>query len=391
METMNTTRNCRTVWMIIASYEPLVGGAERQAQALSEHLIKQGWVVQVITRRHHWNRRYSGLKTETIRGVRVFRSFSRGRGQLGAMLYITTGLWFILRHARRRDIFYAQDIGAPAWLALAASLLFAGISIVKIRSERAAYYQHRWRALQFKWLSRIVSYFVAVSEETCDVLSDHGVSAERIVLLPNGVNSVTFRPATNHQKMVYKQALALPLDKIIIVSVGRLIQRKSYDLLVLACAELPEQILEQLCIVIVGDGPEKEKLLKLAHTKNVHNFFRFVGHQDDLPPFYSAADFFVLQSWGEGLSNAVLEAMACGLPVICSDVGGARSCIQHELNGLLIPPKSVDALKNALINMISRSDEWQKMGAASRQIVERKFALDITSQNFSRWLESIIK
>lgn len=366
--------------MIISSYPPLIGGAERQAQGLSEHLLKRNWAVQVVTRRHNRRYGYSGAAWEVINGVPVHRVFSKGPRPLGAALYMLGGLWLMFRHRQVGSVYYAHDVGAPAWLAVIASHLLGGRSIVKIRSGKAASIRHYQRSGQLSWLSRFVDRFVVVSQETRGVLEQRGIAADRIVWVPNGVNSDRFHPVGNDEKLAARRRLRLPTEKTIAMCVGRLIPVKAYDVLVEACAGLPPGILSELQFVIVGDGPEEENLRTLAQARGLQEHLRFEGHREDVADYYQSADLFVLPSRGEGLSNALVEAMACGLPVVCSAVGGALDWVQPGVNGLLSPSGDAERLKNTMIEMLSCRERWDAMGSFSRQVVEQDLAFTVTGQ-----------
>lgn len=374
-----------SIWMIIRSFHPFVGGAERQAQGLSEHLLDLGWPVCVLTRRHFGNWGYSGEVKQTVNGVSVRRVFSRGPGPLGAVLFVLCGFWLLLHHGRN-GVYFAHGVGSPAWLAVVARYLLGGRCVVKIRSEEAAYSRSWWQRVQLSWLPKLVDVFWVISDESQRILEQYGVAADKILLIPNGVDSDKFHPVGSHEKLIARQRLGLPVDKTIVLCVGRLIPRKAYDVLIEACAELPHETLSGLQIVIVGGGPQEESLKELARAKGMSKHLWFEGHQDETADYYKAADVFILQSRGEGLSNALIEAMSCGLPVICSAVGGAPDWIEHGINGFLFPSEDIERLREAITEMIRRREEWRRMGGYSRQLVEKELALSVTSRRFSEWL-----
>ena len=112
------------IWMVIGSFYPLIGGAERQAQGISEHLVDLGWEVHVVTRRH--NQRYGwvgSLKEKVADGVNIHWINSVGPGCVGSLLYFWGGLSLIARD-RRRSVYYAHDIGTPAWIGIIAQIVF---------------------------------------------------------------------------------------------------------------------------------------------------------------------------------------------------------------------------------------------------------------------------
>ncbi len=124
-------------------------------------------------------------------------------------------------------------------------------------------------------------------------------------------------------------------------------------------------------IRLVGDGPERERVEARAAAAGVAGRLEFVGAVADPRPYYQAAQFAVLASWTEGLPNALLEAMAAGLPVIATDVGGARELVVDNLSGLLVPPRDPAALAAAIAAIASSPARRREMGALARRIAER--------------------
>src|SRR5436309_7504104 len=109
----------RSVWMLTGDFHPGTGGGELQAQNISRELIRRGWLVSVITRRHGFEHLRGAARYEVVDTIPVHRLYARGGGKVAALLYVAGGVWFLLRHRRRR-IYHAHGEGAPAWLAVIA-------------------------------------------------------------------------------------------------------------------------------------------------------------------------------------------------------------------------------------------------------------------------------
>jgi glycosyltransferase involved in cell wall biosynthesis len=149
--------------------------------------------------------------------------------------------------------------------------------------------------------------------------------------------------------------------------VGRLTAVKGIDVLLEAWALLPEEIRADSTLVIVGDGPARADLARLAQARNVCDSVRLVGARPEVLGYYRAADIFVLPSRTEGLSNALLEAMATELPVVATAVGGAPDIVEHGVNGLLVPPEDVHAMKEGLLELLYHPLEGARMGVQGRR------------------------
>lgn len=182
---------------------------------------------------------------------------------------------------------------------------------------------------------------IAVSEALRRSICDMGVDPEKTLVLRNGVDTTVFRPSERESTRIRLGAGSEPL----VVSVGNLVPEKGHDLIVAAIARLPTARL-----VILGDGPERRALEALAQRLGVSARVAFVANmsQRELASFYSAADILALGSTREGWPNVLLEAMACGTPVVATDVGGVREIIRNEVAGRIVSERAPDAMAAAI-------------------------------------------
>ena len=203
------------------------------------------------------------------------------------------------------------------------------------------------------WLS--AAGVVANSEGLRD-LAQQAFDAVSIRVIPNGIDTEAFRPQ-----------LHPPADTPHLVTVARLIPRKGVDLLINALSGLTGKPWH---LLIVGDGPERIKLEKQAANAGLADRVEFLGDVDRsrIVQLLPSCDLFVLPSLAEGMSNAALEAMACGLPVVLTDTGGTHELVNE--NGVVVPCGNIEALRSALDKSLSEPDKWPNMGAQSRRIAE---------------------
>jgi len=159
--------------------------------------------------------------------------------------------------------------------------------------------------------------------------------------------------------------------------VGRLNPIKGLDVLVRAWGLLPRRMRDKALLVLVGDGPEKAKLLDSVEQLGLAESVRLVGAQRAVREYYWAADIFVLPSRSEGLSGALVEAMACGLPCIASNVGGAPDLIKDGRNGSLFASEDPDQLASKLAAMLGMPDRWAEIGMLGRQTVVEYADMDL--------------
>ncbi len=184
-------------------------------------------------------------------------------------------------------------------------------------------WRHKWA---YRLLARRTQLVVTVS----DALAEHyrttyGYWAPTIRTIRNGVDMEKFSPTADRASA--KAALGLAGLSPVVGSVGRLVPVKGYDILLRAAALLIRQRPDAR-FLLIGDGPEKTNLQSLARQLGVENHVQFAGEQADVVPFYQAMDLFVSSSHSEGISNVILEALACGVPVVGTEVGGTPEILR---------------------------------------------------------------
>lgn len=189
------------------------------------------------------------------------------------------------------------------------------------------------------WAAAQAAGIVAVCQALKDRLIELGVDGARVTVLRNGVDLDLFRSV---DPVAARQALGL--NRRTLLSVGALIPRKSNEIVIQALPSLPD-----VDLLLAGDGPERESLARLAGALGVADRVRFLGPvaHADLPRIYAAADALVLASSREGWANVLLEAMACGTPVIASNVWGTPEVVAARAAGVLMPERTPAGLRAA--------------------------------------------
>jgi glycosyltransferase involved in cell wall biosynthesis len=232
-------------------------------------------------------------------------------------------------------------------------------------------------ALRLRFLQSLDG-LIAYSQAGADQYRALGCSRARIFVAPNAVAP---KPAQSPIDRPLKYNGGSPS----LLFVGRLQKRKKLDLLLQACQKLPGTLQPRL--VIVGDGPEKESLQKLAGQ--IYPQTEFVGakHGAELEPYYAAADLFVLPGTG-GL--AIQQAMAHSLPVIVGEADGTQSELVREENGWLIPQMSAEVLADALQSALLNVAQLRQMGKASYRIVAEEVNLERMVEAFAEAVNSLI-
>ncbi len=277
----------------------------------------------------------------------------------------------------RPDVVHARSTGV--WLdSAAATIGFRGVRLLLAFHGRTDLAPAPWRhRLRNRWAARLSDAVLSVSEHAAGMMrTEWGVPRNRIVVIPDGVDTERFRPARSPQEaLLARRQLGLPDATFVAVAVANLVPIKAIDALIRAWRLV---ILRnpRVVLLVVGDGPLRRDLERLTDTLRCHGHVRFLGRREDVPDVLRAADLFVLSSLYEGTSNAVQEAMATGLPVVATDVGGMRELLTHERTGWLVEAGSPEAMAERILRVIADEPARRRAGDAARADAERRFAFD---------------
>jgi glycosyltransferase involved in cell wall biosynthesis len=424
------------VVMVLSNFYPIVGGGERQAQQLAARLVGRGLDVCVLTRR------YPSLSSfERVDGVPVYRVPVWGRtdpilmgpdtrSPVQATTFILGALKLLAHPALRGAILHCHQSSmgvAPSAIAALAKRLIPAKGaarigdtgskvIVKFMGSRVREmaHTHTWPAR--RWLLCQADAFVVTNESTAKALSGMGLDVPTYCL-PNGVDLARFRPVAPETRADLRGRLGLPSEALVVLYVGRLEPVKGADLLLHAWASFVGREVGRTSgsgptgshrggrgggqggirtpvLALVGDGSERERLVRLSRSLSIERSVRFVGavgadsvqtQADNVPPvadWLNAADLFVLPSRSEGVSNALLEAMACALPALATAVGGSPEVIEDGVNGVLLPPEDPGALTDGLLHLARDPGLARTLGAAARQTIEARFSMEAVVQRY---------
>ena len=225
-----------------------------------------------------------------------------------------------------------------------------------------------------------VHRYVALSRDLKTYLVDKvGISADRIDQIYNGVDAQRFRPLANPAAAI--DGWPWPpssQEPWVVGTVGRMQGVKNQTLLARAfirALSLRPGLRSCWRLVMVGEGPLREQVLSLLRESDLVDLAWLPGERADVPQIMQRMHCFVLPSLAEGISNTTLEAMACGLPVVATDVGGNGELVQSGRTGLLVRAGDVDGMAQALLQIYDAPDRGRAMGAMGRREVESRFSL----------------
>jgi glycosyltransferase involved in cell wall biosynthesis len=352
------------VTMVIQAWDPVVGGAQRQLQQLTGRLAARDVRVTVVTRWAPGLRRVDRLGTHELRRVGAGWSSPAASAR-----FVAAGAGHVL--ASRPAVIHAHDLlSASTCAALGAGLARVPL-VVKVASvgpggDLDVLLGRPGGHARLRSLLARVDAFACVSAEVIAELCEHGAPPDRCLPVANGVDLDRFRPppgGPGHRQAV-RAWLALPLDGPLVLSGGRLRPVKRLDVLVQACR------LAGAHLVLVGEGPDAPRLAG-ADGVTVR------APVDDLRPYMDAADVYASASQTEGLSNAMLEAMASGLPVAAVPASGVRDLLADG-RGALAADVGAQALALA-IGVLLQEPAHANAARCARAHLERHHDLDDTA------------
>ncbi len=256
-----------------------------------------------------------------------------------------------------------------------------------------------------KFFRILIDRYIPLSQDLSKYLIETiQVNPDKVVKICNGVDTDKFKPDSyfrgNNDHSEYPDFLledksitekSLEKKTIVFGTVGRLATVKNQtDLLKafnLLCKENPEADIK---LVIVGDGGLKKDLLDIMQAEKLDNKVWLAGARNNVNELMNMMDVFVLPSLAEGISNTILEAMATGLPVVATDVGGNAELVVNNETGYIVAPANINALKDGLKNYLDRPERIKQQGKQSRKRIENNFSINEMMQNYLQTYQTLI-
>ncbi len=239
--------------------------------------------------------------------------------------------------------------------------------------------------------SPFVNRYVALSGQIESYLTERvGIAASRVERICNGVDTLRFQPASTRQAVAGSPFYES--DVVVVGTVGRLQTVKDQLNLVraVAIARAQGEAGARLRLVIAGDGPQRAEVEAEVAASGIGDITWLAGARSDVPEVMRALDIFALPSQAEGISNTILEAMASGLPVAATDVGGNAELVAAGETGALVPAQDPHAMAQALLRYTADAALRQSHGTAGRQRVERSFSIDNMVERYTRLYQSLL-
>ena len=334
-----------------------VGGAEKALFELATRLDREIYEPEAACLMGE------GPLAESLRerGVPVHLLDARGKWDLRVV-------WRLRRLMAGFDVVHSFLFHANMAARLAA--LGAGVGAVVASARVAERSRPRRRALE-RWTHRLVDVEVCVSNGVRDYLGAGGFPRDKLAVIPNGVDIERFAS----RDPAFKAKLGIGPDTPLVATIGRLHEQKGMTYFLRAAASVRHSR-PDCHFLLVGHGPLEDELRAQAREFHIADHVTFLGFCDDIPSVLAATDVFVLASLWEGMPNAVLEAMAAGIPVVATRVEGTLDIIEDGETGVLVMPKDIPALVSSILRLLGDPARARRLGEAAQAHVRAHFLLD---------------
>jgi len=380
-------------------FYPLHDGAATQALHVSELILRSdaSFHITVVTQR------FAGLAAHELLGqIQVYRlgpvRMTDRHPRLSFSFFLAATALFLIRHRRDFDLWHSLTSYALGSLIATLGRVMSIPTILKIAGGELT--KPSSLKKQFLWAIRRTllsqaTALVCLNAEVESALLAAGIPQNRIYRISNAVDVATFVPPADHnEKDRYPSQCGLKTTGTIVIFVGYIHPRKGLAYLLQAWRQISARFPDAYLLLI---GPELtgQAAAPLAFTQMFHEFMEreasdlrvgWLGSQNHVEHYLRAGDLFVLPSLAEGLPNALLEAMAAGLPCLATDLAGTREIITPEVNGLLVPPADSDALASGLNRLLTLdANTYDKIAQQARETILERYSLAATSAAYI-WL-----
>ncbi len=364
------------ICLVTHFFPPHMGGIEKVSYEQSKRLTESGYEIDVLTSK------IKGQNEHPTKGIRVFAYPSLKLAERFGVPYPILTVEAYKKFAKiikKCDLVHAHGhVYMSSYLAGKIAKKYKKPFIVTQHNTFIDYksllntLEHLNDLTIGKSVLKHADRILTVSKETMKYVLRLGADKAKTLVMYNGVDTNCFHSVKKGES---RKKLGLPKKRKIIFSVRRLVYKNGIDTLI-ESAHLVARDNPDILFVVAGKGPSRKLIEDRIKELRIEDNIKLTGFVPDelLPVYYDAADYFVLPSAsGEGLPLVLFEAMACGLPVIATTVGGTPEIINHMKNGVLVPPRNPEAIAEALSKLLAEEKLGQTIGEEAKKNVEDRF------------------
>ncbi len=366
-----------------------IGGYEKQAFALSKALKNKGIDVFILT-----NKMRRDLSSREDReGVCIYRIWPfLGYTRFYRFFILCSLFWFFIRQGRKFNLIHAHALTHLSVMSIFIGKILGKKSLLKIATAgditkivQSSLFKYRLLISFFRYADIFISLSDVIRKEILSV----GVCEDKIYSAFNGVDVEKFRPVDCKVKLLKRRETGISYKKIVI-SVGRFVKRKGFDVLLKAWEHVSAKH-PDAHLFLLGFGEEMQLLKQLSADYKINTSVSFLGKKDNVSDYLQMSDIFVIASRKEGNPNVLLEALACGLPVVATSISGIREVIDDRVNGMLVSPGDAAELAEKILFLIDNEKDCVELGQNARQSALLNFSLDKISEGYLQLYENLLK
>ncbi len=358
------------------------GGAEGQLIKLSSNLEPHYWLARVFCLSRPGAQAAMlmnlGVQVDAPKGFDLWQSLFSGKSSFARAIRAFLSSFSLVRIVLgfRPDIIHF--ILPEAYIAggLLTIILPVPVRVMSRRSLNLYQRKIPWAGSLERWLHRRMDACIGNSRAVASELIEEGAAASKVKLIPNGLDTHNIRPEPAKRRQRLDQ-LGLAEPVILCTVIANLIAYKGHLDLVDAVACCRDTLNHPLCVLIIGrDDGMQAAIEERIDSHGIGDVFLFLGSREDTWDWLCASDIAVLASHEEGFSNVILEAMACALPVLATDVGGNSEAVLDTVTGLLVPKQDPRRLGEALATLVNDAGLRADLGRRARERVCECFTLE---------------
>lgn len=340
------------------------GGLERILADLAQHYSPDRCEPTFLALRE------IGRFADEIRAAGHHVELLKNQGRFGGLREMAR---FFREH--QFDIVHTHNTYPHLYATVAAR--WAGVPVV-VQTRHGQRAGHGWKSsLQYRWAAKWVDRIVTVSDDAAKLcITADLIPAGKVTRIWNGIDLSQFR-------------FTGPRDELVAMAVARLSAEKDFPTLLRAMTLVLPRV-PGLKLKIVGDGPERAALEALATELKLNDAVQFLGERRDVPELLTQAGFFVTSSLTEGISLTLLEAMAVGLPVVATNVGGNPEIVVDGETGRLAPAANPQALAEAIVRMCEERSQWPELGRAGCDRVAEHFDIRRMARDYEDLYQTVM-
>jgi glycosyltransferase involved in cell wall biosynthesis len=397
------------ICLLVSSFYPVVGGGETHARLLCKEFRRRGVDVFVLTR----HRVKESPVFETVDDIPIHRVPPSGVPRLGKYLMLLPAFMALCRSRNDYDLIYVCGLRILGIIGVLAALLLGKKCVLRSESRGEFSGGFIWNNIMgettrpvmkalFRGPIRLRNYFLKKADAFLSIsgiireeFEACGIPSSQIASIANGIDTDTFQPAAPARRLALKKQLHLPEDRFLFAYSGKLNRGKGLDFLMQIW---PTWLTKhpKSALVLIGGGSMQflsceTELREFVKTHHLEESVLFTGYVTNVNEYLQASDAFLFPSESEALPLALLEALACGLPTIASDIGGNRDVVIDGQEGRIAPLKDEKVWLSLMDSFIARPEAAQKLAQKGRQTVCERFSIAYVADEHLKLFDRICK